>query len=168
MKPSGFIARYNPIAVYHFTEWKNVPSIRSHGIVSYSELCEQSIGVYKFGGNDLSRNLDSFKGLDNFVHLCFTENHPMAYVAQKEGRIDCLTYIKIKPEVLLLPGVMGCDVVATKKSAEILPIDQILDKLNFEVIYSQWHDIKDPEWEKGRRAEILIPKVVDPKYILDF
>ena len=168
MDPTAFLARYNPIAVYHFTDYLNMPSIRKYGILSQNELCEQLVGVYRFGGNDQSRNLDSNKGLWDYAHLCFTGHHPMAYITQKDGRIDTLTYIKIKPEILLCPGVMGCSTVANKHGSEIQPIDQILDRINFEAIYSSHPDFKDPEFDKGRRAEILVPKGIAPQFILNF
>jgi len=145
-----------------------MPSIRKHGILSQTELCEQVVGVYRFGGDDLSRHLDLNKNLWDYVHLCFTENHPMAYRAQQDGRIECLTYIKIKPEVLLLPGVMGCDTVANKQSAEILPIEQVLDKINFDAIYAPRPDFSSNEYKIGARSEILIPKSIEIKNILNF
>ncbi|MDO8806313.1 MAG: DarT ssDNA thymidine ADP-ribosyltransferase family protein [Elusimicrobiota bacterium] len=168
MNPSAFLARYRPIAIYHFTDSRNIPSILKHGILSKIELGEQVVGVYGFGGNYLSQNLDSKKNLWDYVHLCFTENHPMAYRAQQDGRIDCLTYIKIKPEVLLLPGVMGCATVANKQSSEILPIEQVLDKINFDVIYVPRPDFSSTEYKIGARSEILVPKSIDIKNILNF
>ena len=63
---------------YHFTDKKNLPLIREHGLLCTSEL--KSRGLYESvvtGGDANSQESDRLKGTDKFVCLCFTDSHPM-------------------------------------------------------------------------------------------
>lgn len=46
-----------------------------------------------------SRYLDERDGLGNYVRLCKQPDHPMAYVARKEGRIKDFVWLQIDGEV---------------------------------------------------------------------
>lgn len=93
--------------LYHFTDRQNLPSIRQHGgLYPMTELLRRGIQVPAPGGNQWSREADSRSGMDRYVHLCFRNNHPMAYLAGQDGRIGQILFLQIHPSVLGLPGVM--------------------------------------------------------------
>src|SRR5215217_926199 len=60
---------------YHFTDARNIESIKKHGILSTSEIRSRDIPVVT-GGNQWSLDADKIKGVDKFVHLCFFRSHP--------------------------------------------------------------------------------------------
>jgi len=67
---------------FHFSDRKNLPSIKKHGLLSTSEL--RRLGLFKDvtpGGDTNSQESDHKTGTDQYVCLCFTDNHPMSYVA---------------------------------------------------------------------------------------
>jgi RNA:NAD 2'-phosphotransferase (TPT1/KptA family) len=90
---------------YHFTDTRNLPSIRNHGLLSTRKLEELGIEIAAPGGNDWSRDADRMKGMDAFVHLCLMRNHGMEHGARHDGRIKESIFLQIEPQVLRLPGV---------------------------------------------------------------
>src|SRR5689334_10555905 len=72
---------------YHFTDRKNLPLIREHGLLATSGLRARKLfdGV-KTGGDALSLQSDAAKGTDQYVCLCFRPTHPMAHNAMLDSR----------------------------------------------------------------------------------
>jgi hypothetical protein len=63
--------------LYHFTDYRNVPLIKAmNGIWSTEHLRSRNI-AFLSGGDLRSLNQDHLLGMDQYVHLCFTRNHPM-------------------------------------------------------------------------------------------
>jgi hypothetical protein len=85
------------LCFYHFTDGENIKSIKQHGLISKSYAAKQNITIEKPGGNELSRSVDKRQGLDCYVNLCFANQHPMQYIAEKEGRISNTKFLEIKP-----------------------------------------------------------------------
>ena len=89
-------------SVYHFTDTRNLPSIREHGLLSMAEVRRRNFQTVP-GGNQWSLDADKLFGMDEYVHLCFFRDHPMAYVAKQEGRIEGIRYLRIDPSIILHP-----------------------------------------------------------------
>jgi hypothetical protein len=84
--PSEFLQRFGITSFYHFTDTRNLPSIKAHGgLLPWSQIRGNVVAP---GGNDWSHDADAIKGQDNYVHLCFLPEHPMEFVARKDGRIQ--------------------------------------------------------------------------------
>jgi hypothetical protein len=62
--------------LYHFTDERNVQSIMECGLLSWCALDEQKMAVV-CGGDELSRELDEKKNLQDYVRLSFAQKHPM-------------------------------------------------------------------------------------------
>ena len=105
--------------LYHFTDSSNLPSIKHSGLMSASELLQQSIPA-RMNSDETSRKLDTAAGLKNFVRLSFCARNPMMYVAKKEGRISNPVVLRIKLEAVSRPGVMFSNCNATRKDAILL------------------------------------------------
>jgi ssDNA thymidine ADP-ribosyltransferase, DarT len=152
---------------YHFTDTRNLPTIRQHGLLSMSALRERNLIVAP-GGNDWSLDADKRSGMDNYVHLCFFKEHPMEYLATKEGRIQSSRFLKIDPSIIEIQGVMITNAVANRADTWPQPAEQMVAKLDLEVIY-QRTDWKDPKIQVRLRAarlcELLIPKAIPLKMI---
>lgn len=71
--------------LYHFTDVSNLESIAKHGLLSKAELEARGIAVATPGGNEWSRDADTHKGLDDYVNLCFTSNHPCVTLLTLKG-----------------------------------------------------------------------------------
>ena len=111
------------------------------------------------------------RGIDPYVSLCFTYNHPMKYLAHKDGRLPNPRYLLISPDVLKVPGVQIAFGVANANDTEIFPLAEALDRLDHEVIYTRtnW---SDPDIQTRLRAaekmEILVPDGVARNLILGY
>jgi hypothetical protein len=150
------------LSFYHFTDTRNMPTIRAHGLLSMRTIRERNLIVAP-GGNDWSLDADKRSGMDDFVHLCFFKEHPMEYLAMKDGRIQNSRFLRILPSVLETPGSMITDKVANRADTWPRPAEEMVEKLDLEVIY-QRTDWKDPKIQvrlrTARLCEILIPKAV--------
>lgn len=153
--------------VYHFTDTRNLHSIREHGLLSMAEIRRRGLPVVP-GGNQWSMDADVKSGMDEYVHLCFFKDHPMVYYAQKEDRIETVRYLRIDPGIMLESGVLIADQVSNKKGVAPLPAAQMIKKIDWKVIYDRT-DWKDPAIQArlkiAKVCELLVPQRVAPGLI---
>ncbi len=115
----GLLAENNIGALYHFTDRSNLPSIREHGAIFSWHYCETNGIPIVSGGGGLSRSLDMRIGLENFVRLSFTPNHPMMHVAMRRRIITDPVVLEIDLEVLLWKNTKFADRNAARYDAKI-------------------------------------------------
>ncbi|MNS63896.1 hypothetical protein D3C72_970030 [compost metagenome] len=153
---------------YHFTDSRNLPGIREHGLLSMAELRRRSVVPPAPGGNQWSWEADVRSGMDGYVHLCFFDNHPMEWRAKQEGRIGDSLFLKVDPSVIQLDGVLISEHVSNKADAIIKPAAEALDEIDLEVIYTRtdWRSEEIKERMKVARVyEVLIPTKVDARML---
>lgn len=155
-------------SLFHFTDSRNVPSIKTHGLLSLAELRRRELAPAAFGGNELSHALDVQRGIDEYVHLSFTPSHPMIHACRQDGRIESVTQLKVSPEVILSYGVRYTLDIANKNDVPILKARDVVETMDFDAIY-QWLDWRTQEGKARRKAveryEVLVPKLVGLKYL---
>ena len=168
MKPADFLLKYGIREFFHFTETANLPSIRAHGLLSLSELSRLNLPNVHYASSPESRSVDSHYGLDSYVRLAFVNQHPMEYVARKEGRLTAPKFLSVKSEILNIEGVRVAAGVAYGHGVPIYDLAEACDKLDFDVLYVRlnW---KDPaimaRLMAARKYELLIPNRVSPDLI---
>lgn len=154
--------------LYHFTDKANFPSIDQKGLLSKARMRQEGWWPLATGGNQLSHELDSAREIDDYVSLCFTRNHPMEYLARRDGRLPDSRYLGIDPEALEISGVKIAFGVANATKTQIVTVAKALERLDTEVIYSRT-DWSDPAVQERLQAaekfEILIPGCVPRKLI---
>lgn len=154
--------------LYHFTDKRNLPSIRQKGLLSYKQIKRQEIAVVAFGGNQWSRDADEIFGMDHYVHLCFFDEHPMEYVARNEKRIEDSVFLQISPEILRIEGVKITLDVSNKSGVAPLTLGESLEKMDTEVIYERtnWKDeTVRARLNAARKYEVLVPECVPVRFI---
>jgi hypothetical protein len=155
--------------LHHFTDSRNVASIRQHGLLSSRARLEKGIEAIA-GGNERSRHLDVLYELDQFVHLSLTPDHPMQYVALGQGRLTTTVDIEVDPSVVTRPGVcMSPDIANKLGGLQVFPLGSFMGELKgVEVLY------RDPQqltpWQRKRvdslrRVEILVPERIEPELL---
>lgn len=146
--------------IWHFTDKSNLESIKVHGLLSWSALVNKGVLPSAPGGNEWSHDADKRASVDDYVHLAFTQGHPMLYIAQKDGRIKNPIWLKICLDVLDFPGVRFTKEVANKAGVALLDNDEAKEAIDLEAML-KYIDFKVPgnqirkrEAEKG---QVLIP-----------
>lgn len=159
-----------PRRLFHFTDSRNLPSIRELGLLPTSELRARGIEIVTGGDSD-SLGIDQHRGFDRYVRLSFCPSHPMSHVAIQRGNIEQLRILSICPTVLLRDGVLVADRVATANDAEIGAAEDMIERFDFQAAY-EWLDWSAADGQARRHAaekwEALIPEVIAPDLIRGF
>lgn len=155
--------------LYHFTDVRNPASIKAmDGLYSTAILQAKGIKTFYAGGNELSLELDKRTGMDQYVHLCFRPNHPMAHIAQNEGRIQRAVYLPVDPSIIRLPGVRYSAGVAVKTGVHICDIAEAVNIIDYQVLYTRmdWNVAEIQErLQAAEKCEILVPDHVPMNYL---
>jgi hypothetical protein len=158
--------------LYHFTDEANFQSIRQQGLLSKERLRARNLWPPPAtGGNELSRELDQQRGIDPYVSLCMTRNHPMEFSARQDGRLPNPRYLAIKPEVLQIPGTRIALGIANANDVEILPVADAVDRLDVEVLYTRtnWSDpAMNLRLRVAEKFEALVPNEVARELIIGY
>jgi hypothetical protein len=159
--------------LYHFTDVRNLPKIKlSDGLFATARLREVE-EEFCPGGDDDSLSLDTRCGMDQFVHLCFSEKHPMAGRIKERKPDASLTYLQIDRAILHQPGVMFATGVGYANNARTVTLAQACEQnlIDFHALYA-WTDWRDPEAQSKRHAaelcEILVPDYIPMIFIRNF
>jgi hypothetical protein len=124
-------------------------------------LLRRDVNILAPGGNQWSRDADVRKGMDQYVHLCFRNNHPMEHLARKEGRINQSIFLEIDPSVMDSLGVMFTLDVSNKAGVEAVSITQAVELIDFEVLYKRtdWSDQAiQQRLKQAEKYEVLVPR----------
>jgi ssDNA thymidine ADP-ribosyltransferase, DarT len=154
--------------LFHFTDSRNLDSIRANGLLSTHEIRKRTIPAIT-GGDADSLGIDQHNGFDHYVRVSFCRSHPMSHVARERGSIQQLRILTICPTVLLREGVKFADRVATDNEAIIGLADEMVPQMDLTATYD-YLDWKVPENQSRRAAaekwEAMVPCPILVKDIL--
>lgn len=141
--------------LYHFTDSRNLASIKEHGgLFSWWQCEKRRIGITEPGGSQLSRRLDQSKGLQDYVRLSFNARQPMMYVASRDGRVQGPTILKIDPSVIYLESTLFSDVNATDSEAHVGGDLEAFKQVRFGIATGQyWNGYQQ---KRLFQAEVLV------------
>lgn len=150
---------------YHFTDRRNLASIKRHGgLYSWSYCESHNITIPYAGGGSTSRSLDSFYGLEDYVRLSFCNNHPMMYRLEQEG-YD-LVLLKISVDVALLEETLFSDMNATDNNHQCGPTLDDLKNVNF-IAVKETYLRSTHKYFKYHQAEVLVKTFIPIDKILN-
>lgn len=154
--------------LFHFTDSRNIESIRLNGLLTTSDIAERRIASVT-GGDADSLGIDRYKGFDKYVRLSFCRSHPMSHVAKERGNILQVRILTVCPTVLLREDVRIADRVATDNDAVIALADEMIPQMDLLATY-QYLDWKIPENRTRRLAaekwEAMVPGQIATKDIV--
>jgi hypothetical protein len=154
--------------LYHFTDRDNLESIiKNGGLLSWADCEQRGINIAKPGGSDISHSLDSRDGLQHYVRVSFTKQHPMMFVAMNDGRISNPVILEIDPEVLYYEDTKYADRNATKTGAQVGGTLDDFKRIHFDSVVAKKHFDLDPDEQEFYQAEILVNHSIPLKYILN-
>ena len=158
--------RYNIKKLYHFTDRDNLENIIKHGgLYSWVDCESRGITIPKPGGSDTSRTLDRRDGLQKYVRVSFTTQHPMMYVAMSDGRISNPVILEIDTDVIFWKGSKYADRNATKNGARVGGDIEDFKRIHFSSVKAKKHFDLDDDEQPFYQAEILVPNFIPLKYI---
>ncbi|NCC11091.1 MAG: DUF4433 domain-containing protein [Bacteroidia bacterium] len=157
----ALLDQHNITKLYHFTDRDNLESIiKNGGLYSWKDCEGKDIKISKPGGSDGSRQLDARDGLENFVRVSFTREHPMMYVAMADGRISNPVILEIDPEVIFWEQSRYADRNATKNGAQVGDGVDDFKAIHFHSVKKRKHFDLDPEEQPFFQAEILVKETI--------
>lgn len=157
--------------LWHFTDQQNYKSIAENGLLSWKEIKAREIKASAPGGNDWSHDADAMAGVDDYVHLAFSRQHPMLYIAQKEGRITTPIWLKIDLAVLENMNVKFTNAVSNKSGVILLDNEQAKTQIDLTALFTFLDFREDGNRERkqsAEKSEVLVPKMISPENILGF
>ena len=165
-KYKEILDQYGITKLYHFTDRENLESIiKCGGLYSWADCSDRGIRVQKPGGSELSRKLDTKLNLQHFVRICFTQNHPMMFVAKTDGRISDPVILEIDPSIIYEEDVMFSDMNATKKEAHVGSSYKDFERIHYKTVIEEKHFDLDEDEQPYYQAEVLVRNFVPLKYI---
>lgn len=148
---------------YHFTDVRNLESIiESGGLYSWYSIKKKNINSIMSSG-ELSRQLDSRKGLEDFIRLSFVKNHPMKYKVEKEKGLN-MVLLEIDISVACWESTLFSNINATDNKVSIGSDLNFLKRLNYD-LFKQKYMYLDFQQRKQYQAEILVKNFLPIKYI---
>lgn len=149
--------------LYHFTDIRNIPSIKRHGgLFSWYYCKNNNISIPCQGGDYDSRELDKKYGLQDYVRLSFCDDHPMTYRLQQSG--SDIKVLRIKIDVALLKDTLFSDINAADKLHTHGGSLEDLKRVNFTATKRHYVSKNDEDF-KPHQAEVMVKTFVSLKYI---
>lgn len=163
------LKRHGISKLYHFTDRDNLETIIRHGgLYSWWDCQQRGIQIPKPGGGgpgSLSWGLDKSKGLQSYVRVSFTREHPMMYVAMKEERISNPVILEIDPEVIYAVDTLYADQNATSKAVSVGATLDDFRRIHFDSVRARTHFDLPIEEQPYYQAEVMVKSFIPLKYI---
>ena len=154
--------------LYHFTDRDNLESIiKNGGLYSWMDCERKGIKIAKPGGGSMSRQLDSGRNLEDYVRVSFTTQHPMMYVAMREGRISNPVILEIDPEIIYWKDTCYSNMNATIHRIRPNIGGSLSDfkQIHFQSVKVHKHFDLPEEEQPYFQAEVLVKNFIPLEYI---
>jgi hypothetical protein len=151
---------------YHFTDRKNLDSIRKNGgLYSWWKAEELGIDIPMPGGIGFGRDLDKKHGLHNYVRLCFTKKHPMLFIAKQDKRIINPVFLEIKSDVAYLNSTRFSNMNATRNGHQQGSTLEDLKRIRFDLVSKPDQFYVSENERHYYQAEVLVLEKIPLEYI---
>ena len=164
----AILDQHKIVKLYHFTDRDNLESIiKNGGLYSWMDCERKGIKINKPGGSSVSRQLDSGRSLEDYVRVSFTTQHPMMYVAMKDGRISNPVILEIDLEVIYWKETCYSNLNAAKHKIKPNIGDTLSDfkQIHFQSVKTRKHFDLPEEEQPYFQAEILVKNFIPLEYI---
>lgn len=154
------------VKLYHFTDRDNLESIiKNGGLYSWMDCERKGIKIAKPGGDQLSRDLDRRDDLQHYVRISFTTQHPMMFVAMRDGRLSNPVILEIDPEVIYWQESKYANMNATRNGANRGNTLEDFKKIHFQSVKARSHFDLAEEEQLYFQAEVLVKNFIPLEFI---
>lgn len=149
--------------LYHFTDRRNLASIRRRGGLFSWFYCEVNGWDIPYGGgNESSRRNDLRNSLHDYVRLSFCSDHPMRARLEQEGAD--LVVLEIEPQVVLWRDTLFSDMNAADANHRHSGELEMFRSIRFEATRKKYVAKTDSDF-KYHQAEVLVKTHVPLRFI---
>jgi hypothetical protein len=150
---------------------ESVPSILKLGILSHNrarKVRHTSIANAEVNERREQKVVPGGKPLHDYANLYICPRNPMLYVKKDVHETICV--LRVSAAVLDLEDVVVTDANASRTFAQFEPAPEGLRIVNHDMTFATYWTHDDPDEYYRRKglkcAEVLVPHVVEPKYIV--
>lgn len=164
----AILDQHKIVKLYHFTDRDNLDSIiKNGGLYSWMDCERKGIKINKPGGSSVSRQLDSGRNLEDYVRVSFTTQHPMMYVAMKDGRISNPVILEIDLETIYWNETLYANLNAARYTLKpnIGPTISDFKQIHFQSVKARKHFDLPEEEQPYFQAEVLVKNFIPLQYI---
>lgn len=151
------------------TALANVASIGEHGLLSHhrvAQLPHVSVAMADVQDRRSPKTVPGGRPLHEYVNLYFDARNAMMRLRRSRD----LVVLRVSPAVLDLPAAVVTDGNAANGPTRFFRSPDGLAHLDAERVFAEWWTNDDPfvqqELKRQRQAEVLVPDVVPPEYIV--
>lgn len=160
----SILTKNNINTLYHFTDKSNLKSIKRHGaLYSWHYCLINNIKIPVPGGNQLSRDLDTAKEIQNYVRASFTRSHPMMHVPQSRAQ-NCVI-LEIEPEVIYWNNSKYANKNAVRNDVHIGSTLNDFRQIKFKIVKLRNHFGLNETDKPYYQGEILILEKIPAEFI---
>jgi len=162
--------------LHYITAISNVASIMSHGILSHKRakrIQHDSVAMQEIQDRREKKTVPGGRPLHDYVNLYFNARNKMLFRVLRHGEVQHtdLCILRVKTGVLDLPDVVVVDRNASSDYARFIPAPGGLRNVDGDLAFAEyWTHPDNPieEWLHGSImcAEILVPDLIDPDFII--
>jgi hypothetical protein len=158
--------------LHYITPIENLPSILEKGILSHklaSKIPHFSVALDVIQERRQNKIIPRGRPLHDYVNLYFDARNPMLYRRLDQHAEICI--LRVNPSVMELPGVVIADHNASSGYARFFPHPDGLKYIDKDTVYAEYwthpdNPIAEMEHKSKKCAEVLVPDVVRPDYLL--
>ena len=157
--------------LYNITAIENLPSIISHGILSYeaaSKIPHISVALQTVQDRRDQKTVPNGLRLHQYANLYFDPRNPMMYRRQSES--DHLCILKVTIDVLTYPDVVVSDQNAASKYAAFYDPEYGVGFIDFDLVFKRNWSSPDQiqHWKNSaaKCAEVLVPGRIEYKDVV--
>ena len=158
--------------LHYITPIENLPSILEKGILSHKlagKVPHHSVALDVIQERRKNKIIPRGMPLHDYVNLYFDARNPMLYRRLDQHAEICI--LRVKPSVMELPGVVIADCNASSDYVRFFPYPGGLKYVDRDIVYAEyWTHPDDPiaemEHKSKKCAEVLVPDIVNPDYLL--
>lgn len=160
-----FFEEHNIEYLYHFTDRRNLESIKEHGgLFSCRYLTTNNISTHPGGDEELQR-IDREYDLDDYVRLSFVHRHPMGWRLKMNENRDFVV-LKIRKDVAFSKDTLFSDVNAATPEHQHGGGIENLKAVNLDIVNIDYAAMNSKIQEQ-RTAEVMVRKSIPLEYIIN-